>query len=186
MANRSIPTDEDLVRSAQQGALDAFTAIYERYLPIVYGRVRSVIPETDVEDVTQEIFIAVMRSLNSFRYEARFATWLRTLVNRQVADYYRCRKPDHTWISIGDDNDEDPERFSFLSVEDDVDARDDEIILRQGLMKLPENYREIILLRFVDGLQFDEIARLQGQSLEATKSLFRRAVVSLQKRVAHV
>ena len=63
---------------------------------------------------------------------------------------------------------------------------DDEIILRQALHRLPENYQEILMLRFAEGLQFDEIAQINGQSLEATKSLFRRAVASLHKQVINV
>ena len=181
MDNR-ISSDDDLIRSVQQGSLDAFNMLYERYLPVVYRRVRYVIPEADVEDLTQDIFIAVMKSLKNFRFESQFGTWLRTLVNRQVADFYRSRKPRFETVSL-DAEDDDLDRDMSVSTEDGVHDRDDVIILRQALRKLPENYREIIMLRFVDGLQFDEIAELQGQSLEATKSLFRRAIAALQKHV---
>ena len=96
MVEQKVLLDEDLIRAAQEGRLDAFTALYELYLPMVYNRVCYVIPVEDVDDVTQEIFIAVMRSLRTFRFQARFSTWLRTLVNRQVADYYRERNPRET------------------------------------------------------------------------------------------
>jgi RNA polymerase sigma-70 factor, ECF subfamily len=184
MITRGKPSDEELVRSAQQGVLDAFNCLYERYLPIVYNRVRCVIPESDVEDVTQEVFIAVMKSLKSFRYEAQFSTWLRTLVSRQVADYYRSRKPHDNPMSI-EVMDDDADRDPAFSVDDDLDGRDNVIILRQAFRVLPQNYREIIMLRFVEGLQFTEIAQLQGQSLEATKSLFRRAIATLNKQVTN-
>ena len=177
-----IPEDNELIRSVQQGSLDAFNVLYERYFPIVYRRVRYVVPEADVEDITQEIFIAVTRSLKNFRFEAQFSTWLRTLVNRQVADFYRSRKPRFETFSLDVESD-DPDRELNLSVEDKTSTSDDLVILRQALRNLPDNYREIIMLRFVEGLQFDEIARVQGQSLEATKSLFRRAISALQKRI---
>jgi len=189
MADPTIQSDEELVRSAQRGALEAFTDLYERYLPAVYGRVRCVIPEEDVEDVTQEVFIAVMRSLKSFRYEARFATWLRTLVRRQIADYYRNREPKALYLVDKDDMAENGDKSDqVLEPGDgaDLEAYDDVMILRQALQRLPENYQEILVLRFVEGLRFDEIAQLHDQSLEATKSLFRRAVAALQKRVTCV
>lgn len=182
MIDRGFPSDETLVRLVQGGELAAFNTLYERYLPVVFGRVRCVIPESDVEDVTQEVFIAAMKSLDSFRFEAKFSTWLRTLVNRQVADYYRARKPQEPDLSI-ELVGEESERNAKLSVDGELDGRDDVIILRQALKQLPENYREVIVLRFVEGLRFEEIARLQGQSLEATKSLFRRAIALLSKRV---
>jgi RNA polymerase sigma-70 factor (ECF subfamily) len=174
-------SDDDLVRAAQGGGLDDFTALYDRFFPVVYNRVRFVVPPEDVEDVTQEVFIAVVRSLSSFRYEARFSTWLRTLVNRQVADYYRSRRPQNESLSAGDDQAE--ERYLGLAHPDPAASLDDQIIIRQALHRLPEHYREIILLRFAEGLPFEQIAKHQCQSLEAVKSLFRRAMQALQNQM---
>jgi hypothetical protein len=56
----------------------------------------------------------------------------------------------------------------MLGGSDNTGGLDEEIVVRQALERLPEHYREIILPRFADGLQFDEIAQVQGQSLEAT------------------
>jgi RNA polymerase sigma-70 factor (ECF subfamily) len=176
-------TDEELVRAAQAGSLEAFDALYERYLPVVYRRVRVVIPADDVEDVTQEVFIAAMRSLKGFRGQARFSTWLRTLVNHKVADFYRARK--HSEPSLTMLENDEPDRLSMLSAPDDTAHLDDCIVLQRALCELPEHYREVILLRFAEGLQFDEIAALQGVSLEATKSLFRRSIAALQERINH-
>lgn len=183
MTARLPTTDEELVRAAQAGIPEAFDALYERYLPVVYRRVRVVIPPDDVEDVTQEVFIAAMRSLKGFRGQARFSTWLRTLVNHKVADYYRSRKnPEPNLSQFGEDE---PDRLSLLSVLDNTDYLDDCIVLRRALNDIPPHYREIILLRFAEGLQFDEIAVLQGVSLEATKSLFRRSIAALQEQINH-
>jgi RNA polymerase sigma-70 factor (ECF subfamily) len=60
-------------------------------------------------------------------------------------------------------------------------AMEDRIALRRALSKLPEQYREVILLRFAEGLQFNEIAEFLKQNPEATKSLFRRAMSALRK-----
>ena len=183
MVSNPHPSDEELIRAAQAGAADAFGALYERYLSLVYKRVQYVIPEHDVDDVTQEIFIAVMRSLDSFRYEARFSTWLRTVVNRHVADYYRSRNPEALSLDADDSDNERFPTMGKLSGTGAMDGLEERILLRQALRDLPEHYREIILLRFADGLQFDEIAGVQRQSLEATKSLFRRAMTALHKQV---
>jgi RNA polymerase sigma-70 factor (ECF subfamily) len=184
MALPTTPSDDELVRSIQQGSLDAFALLYERHLPMVYRRVKSIIPLEDVEDVTQEIFIAVMKSLRGFRFEARFTTWLRTLVNRQVADYYRGRGPKDS--SLDELADFENDRFLPFGNVEQIRELDEIIILRQALQKLPENYQEILMLRFAEGLQFDQIAQLNGQTLEATKSLFRRAIIAINKQVANV
>jgi RNA polymerase sigma-70 factor (ECF subfamily) len=181
MYDQLTPCDEELVRAAQEGLLEAFSTLYERYLPRVFKRVCCVIPEQDVEDVTQEVFIAVMKSLPSFRYESRFSTWLRTLVNRQVADYYRKRNSQE--ILLGDVSGTDPDRFLMLGRKDHEKGWDELIILSRALGKLPEHYQEIILLRFVEGMQFNEIAEERDQTLEATKSLYRRAIAALSQEV---
>lgn len=189
-------SDEELVRLAQQGALAAFEALVERYLPKVIHRLRVVLPPEEVEDVAQEVFIAVIRSLPGFRFEARFSTWLRTLVNRQVANYYRSRPSPTlplTAFTPGGQPDSDPDPEVMLGLDrNSLNAHlmeesdlDDQITLRLAFRNLPAHYQEILFLRFTEGLQFDEIAQIQGQSLEATKSLFRRAVAALQRQVTH-
>jgi RNA polymerase sigma-70 factor (ECF subfamily) len=174
-------SDEALVHAAQQGSLEAFNVLYERYLPMVFNRVRFTVPETDIEDVTQEIFIGVIRSLKSFKGDARFSTWLRTLVNRRVADYYRGRNPAETELEADISESESILNSAYES--SNSASIDDQIVLRRALHELPESYQDILLLRFVEGLQFNEIAQERGQSLEATKSLFRRAVAALRKQV---
>ncbi len=166
-----LSNEDELVVSAQLGDLEAFSALYEHYLPIVYNRVRCLVPGEDVEDVTQDIFLATLRSLKGFRGEARFGTWLRTITGRQIAEYYRHRRKLDVPLS------------DKLPAPHDPAASDEAILLRQAFRKLPQKHREILLLRFAEAMPFQEIARLRGSSLEATKSLFRRAVAALHKQV---
>jgi len=60
---------------------------------------------------------------------------------------------------------------------------EERIFIQNALKKLPENYREIILLRFAEDMQFNEIAELTNQNLEAAKSLFRRAIAALRNHL---
>ncbi len=184
MANIDGITDEELVRCAQAGEVAAFNQLYERYLEIVYQRVRYSIPQADVEDVTQETFIAVIRSLKEFRGDSKFRTWLYVILGRKIADYYRRRDPaDFQWIQGEDKNGDDdpPNQIALLMDGAGSSTLDDVIWIRQALLRLPPHYREVILLRFVDGLSFSEIANQLGLSLDATKSLFRRAISTLQQ-----
>ena len=180
MANQGVPGDHELIRAFQQGKIEAFTTLYDRYWPKVFYRVRSRIPEVDVEDVTQEVFIAAMRSLSGFRFEAQFGTWLRTLTSRQIADYYRRRKSLENNMDL---DSPEAEHSASLGEHEEHKKLDNLIVLRQGLAEMPEHYREVILLRFADGLKFEEVADAMGQSLEATKSLYRRAITALQRQL---
>lgn len=177
MTNISSASDEVLIQQFKDGSLDAFNALYRRYLPNVYNRVRYVIPAEDVEDVTQEVFLAALKSLTSFRGEAQFSTWLRTLTNHKVAEYYRKRnrkqEVQHAPLS------EAAGRMEGHTSK----VMEERIVMRRALQQLPASYQEVLLLRFAEDLQFNEIADVTGQSLEATKSLFRRAIAALRNQL---
>jgi RNA polymerase sigma-70 factor (ECF subfamily) len=170
-------SDEHLVQQFVQGDLLAFDSLYDRHVRAVYKRVRYVIPEMDIEDVTQEVFIAVIGSLSTFRGEAQFTTWLRTLTNRKVAEYYRKRNRKKETIQV-----------DLFEAEECIDqstrsSMEEIIVLQNSLNNLPQLYREVILLRFAEGLPFNEIAKLLKKNLEATKSLYRRAIYTLREMV---
>lgn len=170
-------SDEVLIQQFKDGRKEAFDALYHRHLRGVYKRVRYVVPESDIEDVIQEIFIAALKSLPSFRGDSQFGTWLRTLTNHKVAEFYRKRnrKQEPQVASLTEDyarTDGNPPRMM-----------EERVLIQRALQKLPENYREVILLRFAEELQFNEIAAAMNQNLEATKSLFRRAISALRKHL---
>jgi RNA polymerase sigma-70 factor (ECF subfamily) len=177
MFSRSIVSDEHLIQRFQQGDLEAFNSLYERYQPKVRNRVRYVVPEADIEDVTQEVFIAALKSLPGFRGDSLFSTWLRTLTNYKVAEYYRKRnrKRDPREAPINE--------AEAIPEESYGPTMEDRIALRKALHTLPEKYQEVILMRFAEGMQFEEIARTTDTNLEAVKSTFRRAVAALRKNL---
>lgn len=178
--NTTPPSDEELVRMAQKGKQDVFILLYERYFQNVLARVRFKVPENDVEDVTQEIFIAVLKSLDGFRGQAKFSTWLWTITNRKIVDYYRSHK---SRLTEKDDYEEVVTRNSQISTDRIEDDQENLAVVQHALGTLPQNYQDILLMRFVDEMPFNEIALRNGQSLEATKSLFRRSVAALAKKM---
>ncbi|MBW8009977.1 MAG: RNA polymerase sigma factor [Chloroflexi bacterium] len=170
-------SEKSLVQLAGEGNLDAFTTLYDHYLPAVYKRVWYSVPRQDVDDVTQNVFINVLKSIQSFRGDAKFSTWLRTITNRQIANYYRQgrrTKKEIEWSDIETKISDAPNQLTNTAREDEM------IYLRQGLDQLKDDYREIILLRFAEGLKFVEIAEFKGLSLEAVKSRYRRAISTLR------
>lgn len=168
-------SDEELVRSSQTGSQEAFVRLYERFFPKVYAWVRFKVPASDVDDVTQEVFIAMMKSLDSFRGQSKFSTWMWTLTSRKIADYHRQVRAKYA------EQVELDEAIGYPSADDKdaMDHQDDVRIIQRALQALPQNYQDIIKMRFIENLPFQEIARHNGQTLEATKSLFRRSVAAL-------
>jgi len=171
------PDDAALIRQYRDGSLEAFNMLYRRHLASVFGRVRYMIPVEDAEDVTQEVFVAAARSLFSFRGEAALGTWLRSLTNHKIAEYYRRRgrTAEHHSIALSE--------LTSRSKDDDPAAAEDRLLIQRALRELPASYREVILLRFAEDLPFREISKLTGRNLEAVKSLFRRAVSALRTQL---
>ncbi|MBN1563906.1 MAG: sigma-70 family RNA polymerase sigma factor [Anaerolineae bacterium] len=167
--------EEYLAQCAQQGDREAFMKLYDLYIDKVYNRVKSKVPASYVEDVTQEVFIAVLRSLHRFEYRSRFSTWLYTIVNRQIADFYRQRNRASDAPEVSLDHVD-----YFLSDSAFSEHGEERALVQKAFNTLPDHYQEIILLRFADGLTFAEIAEQREQSLEATKSLYRRAIQALR------
>ena len=170
-------SDEQLVQQIVQGNSQAFDLLYNRYIKIVYSRVRYTTPVTDVEDVTQEIFIAMLGSLPSFRAKAKFSTWLRTITNNKVAENYRkrSRKKETMQVDL-----EYAEQSSDLSK---TSTLEDRITIQHALNNIPKPYREVLQLRFAEDMKFNEIADHLNRNLEATKSLYRRALSALKEEL---
>jgi RNA polymerase sigma factor (sigma-70 family) len=168
-------SDEYLIQQFVQGNERAFDILYHRYVKVVYNRVRYVAPETDVEDITQEVFIAVLHSLPSFRGDAKFSTWLRTLTNNKVAEYYRKRYRKKEAVQV------DLEYAEGTSDHSNTSSLEDRITVRHALNHIPRSYREIILLRFAEEMSFNEIADYLDKNVEATKSLHRRAMTAFKE-----
>jgi RNA polymerase sigma-70 factor (ECF subfamily) len=173
--------DEELIRLIHLGNQEAFTQLYNRHLKPVFNRVTYLIPKNDVEDVTQEIFVAMIRSLSTFRGDSKFSTWLRVITNRQISNYYRKNQ------KLLQDSDLDQEESwvqQKVSPKSSTrETQDRDIYVQQCLLNVPEHYREVVLLRFVEGMKFQEIADFQGRSLDAVKSTFRRAIEALRKEL---
>ncbi len=167
-------TDEVLVQRAQRGDRVAFEALCERYLPIVYNRLRALLPPEAVEDVTQEVFVAVLRSIRRYRGHSLFRVWLAGVIRHKVADYYRRHGQRRSDVS-----------FDKTSGRGEGDNWEERALVRMALSRLPAHYQEILLLRFVEGQSFQEIAEILDISLEAAKSRYRRAVQAVARELGY-
>ncbi|MBL7162393.1 MAG: RNA polymerase sigma factor [Anaerolineales bacterium] len=168
--------EKKLIEAAQQGNQAAFGELYDHYLTKVYRRVCALVPETDVEDVTQEIFISVARSIGGFRGRSSFSTWIYRITKRRVADYYRKRERQVEQVEL--------EKASQTPSENSLGNTADALLLQQALRALPESHRDIILLRLADGLPFQEVADRLGIKLGAAKLRFYRAIEACKGKIA--
>ena len=159
-------------RRAAGGDADAFRRLYERLYPVVASYVgRRISTVADVEDLTSRIFVRFVEHLP--RYDARRGhprAWVLTMARTQVIDHLRTRK----------DHDGHPERLDALAdaalAPDDTVAVDEALSrLHESVASLPAEDRELLSLRYGDGLALREIAAMTDRSLDAVKQRLSRA-----------
>jgi len=176
------PSDKKLVSLAQAGDRAAFDTLCDRYLPVVYNRLRAKLPPDAVEDVTQDVFVAATRGIKRFRRNASFHTWICAIARHKVADFYRRRErnPETVLLDAAVHGEGVNEEADGAAARDDWEERR---LVRIVLRRLPDHYQEVLLLRFAEGLMFKNVAKELGISLEATKSRYRRAVAALSEEM---
>lgn len=174
--------DPDLadVRAAQVDRA-AFGALYRRYLDRVYGYAFYLLGDHhDAEDATERTFLAAMDAIDRFRDEgASFRSWLFRIAHNQVANALRARgrRAAAPLDSIAEPiDDADPAR--------EVSAADDARRVRRAIASLPEDRRQVVVLRFVDGLSAREIGAVLGRSDGAVRVLQHRALRDLARILA--
>lgn len=165
--------DAELVEQIKNGNGESLDILIKTYLPKVHSRVRSLVPEADAEDVTQDIFLSLVDSIQSFRGSSAFGTWFHRITMNKVADYHR--KTSRRREQLGESQ---PPR----SV-NPWKATNDELIVKEALMELPEKHREVLILRFSEGLSFADIAEKLDLTYEATRSRYRRAIEVMREQM---
>ncbi len=141
------PTDASLVAAAREGDRTAFARLYERYAPMIHGILLARVPYGEVADLVQDVFVSALGRLGGLRDLAAFGGWLATIARNRATDYKR-RTP-ATEELPEDLASRDPETVETLSA-------------LAAIRRLPEAYREPLILRLVEGLTGPEIAARTG------------------------
>lgn len=170
----------EIILRVRAGDTDAFEALVLEHQNKVYSlALRMVGNEEDARDMAQEAFIRAFNSLASFRGESKFSVWLYRLTSNICIDFLRGRAKRRTVSLNWEDEDGEEgeleipdERFSPEARLERTELRES---VRRGLDSLSPEYREILLLREINGLSYDEISRALNLEEGTVKSRIFRA-----------
>ncbi len=183
-------TDEMLMVRYQRGDREAFAELVRRHKTPIYNFVlRHVRQGNTAEDVTQDVFLRVVQNASEFKHEARFSTWLYTIARNLCVDH--LRKQTHRRhpsldqpVSSSEDNrpliDSVADAHPRASVERSAVSGEVAGRIVAAVDALPEDQREVFLLREVANLPFKEIAEITGVGENTVKSRMRYALDRLQ------
>ena len=169
--------DAALVARAKQGDRAAVAEIYQRYQPAVYRYVYfRVGDEASAEDLTASVFVRVVEKLDSYRHKGRpLLAWLYTIARNAVIDHHR-RSGSSTMVSLDQDLVDESR-----SVERAVDQWLTRSQLADALTELTEEQRQVIILRFIEGMSCREVGRILDKSTGAVKALQHRGLAALAR-----
>lgn len=171
-------SEKDLIALATEGNAEAFGALYEKYIDQIYSYIYYRTSNgKDAEDLCSRVFIRALRHIE--RYEDRgypFSAWLYRIAHNLVVNWYRDR--DRTdEISLTDYF---PPPTVDGSVEEKIESRDERAELLEILQKLPDDRKELLILKHVEGLTNLEIGQIMDRTEGAIKALYHRTLESLR------
>ena len=164
-----------IVQQVLEGNTNAFEELVLEYEKKVYNVALRILGNSeDAADMTQEAFIKAFNSLSGFRGDSKFSVWLTRIVSNLCLDFLRSRSRRPTVSLSVEDDEGDDVQLDIADV-----SQSPELLLersltresvRRGLKALPEDYREILLLREIQGLSYDEIAEALNIEVGTVKS----------------
>ena len=183
MANVQTP-DALLVKNYMSGDENALTTLINRHQTKIYSFIYSKIADRDIsDDIFQDTFIKVIKTLksNSYNEEGKFLPWVMRIAHNLIIDHFRRNKKMPMYRET--------EEFSIfslmtdksLTIENQMISDQVESDLRKIIEELPEDQKEVLVMRMYQDLSFKEISELTGVSINTALGRMRYAILNLRK-----
>ena len=185
--NAQVLSDQVLLNSYLSGNSQAISTLIERHSRRVRDYIRMMVKDNDVaDDLMQETFIKAVRHIDEGRYadSGKFLSWVLRIAHNQVIDFFRQKKSSKSiseseagYGILG------TLRFAENNVEDRIVASQIESDVRRLVDELPDEQREVVMLRYFSGMSFQEIADQTEVSINTALGRMRYALINLRKMI---
>ena len=180
-------TELELIEGLKRGEESAFRILVEQYQDLVYNTALGVVQNAaDAEDVAQEVFIQIFRSIGNFKLEAKLSTWIYRITTTRALDLLRARKSKkrfgllkRLWETEEDNPMDSLEDFNHPGVA--LEQKENAAKLMEAIAQLPENQKVAFVLHKLEGLSYLEISEVMDNTIPAVESLMHRARLNLRK-----
>ena len=185
--NTQVLSDQVLLNRYLSGDCAAISHIIERHSRRVRDYIRMMVKDADVaDDILQETLIKAVRIIDEGRYSdmGKFLSWVLRIAHNQVIDYFRSQKSARTVSEAEAGYDVlGTLRYAEHNVEDKMVAAQIESDVRRLVEQLPEEQREVVMLRYYSGMSFQEIADQTGVSINTALGRMRYALINMRKLI---
>ncbi|GKX30017.1 RNA polymerase sigma factor [Vallitalea longa] len=180
--------EKTIIKKAKKGNKDAFEKLVMNYEKRVYNIAYQMFGnEHDANDMSQEVFIKVYKSLDKFNFKSSFSTWIHRITVNTCIDEYRKKKKNYQVESMDETMEQQDgtvhKQFVDKSLTPEEKAIKNENVrfIRESIDELKEEHKMIIILRDIKGYSYDDIADILDISIGTVKSRISRARASLKK-----
>ena len=175
MGKKNVEIHAKLINTARKGDQQSMYRLYKLYVQAMYNTcIRMVSNQCDAEDIIQESFVKAFNSLDSFRGESSFGSWLKRIVINQSVTFLRKRKQDAIEL----------EHLQIASEEDEETFPEIELtVIHESIKSLPEKARVVLNLYLLEGYRHKEIAEILEITESTSKSQYLRAKHLLREKL---
>jgi RNA polymerase sigma-70 factor (ECF subfamily) len=161
--------EASLVEAVRAGDRDAFGQLYSLYSPMVHGILLARVPFDEVSDLVQDVFLAAFKKLGSLRDGAAFGPWVAMIARNRAMDFYRRTR----------ETEELSEEVAQRAGAPEGEARE----VLEVIRRLPDAYRETLVLRLVEGMTGPEIAERTGLTAASVRVNLHRGMKLLREKM---
>ena len=178
--------EAELIQGLRNGDEIAFKFLVNNYQDRVFNTAISIVQNAeDAEDVAQEVFIQVFRSIHSFKAESKLSTWIYRITTTRALDLLRSRKSKKRFGLLqrlfGENNETLFELPDFNHPGVAMDRKENSALLFKAISQLPENQKIAFTLHKLEDLSYQEISEIMRTSVAAVESMMHRAKQNLRK-----
>ncbi|MFM6924378.1 MAG: RNA polymerase sigma factor [Ferruginibacter sp.] len=178
----------ELIVQLQQGDESAFKKLVDEWQDMVYNTALGIVQNAeDADDITQDVFIQVFRSVSSFKGDSKFSTWLYRITLGKALDHEKKKKRKKRFGFVqslfGEDGAEKSHAVEFEHPGVQMEKKERANELFSALKKIPDNQRIAFTLHKLEGQSYQEIAEIMNTTLYAVESLMSRAKTNLRKEL---
>jgi RNA polymerase sigma-70 factor (ECF subfamily) len=167
-------TDEQLMARIKNGQLDQLNSLFDRYSKRLYGYfLKSTLSKDESDDLTQELFIRLMKYRKSYKEGQRFELWVFQIARNMVKDHYRKMKVQSDYFNPKDVMPE-------VMEEDENGQWEREEQLYRAMKRLPDEKRELLVLSKFDGMKYEQLASLRKTTVANIKVQVHRTLKELK------
>ncbi len=188
MANFSGMTDEQLAKAYASGCNEAFDVLLKSHQDRIFNYILRIIKNEDIaNDIFQETFVKAIQTIRQGRYteNGKFPAWISRIAHNLIIDYYRQEKSENLQSADLDDVDVlNRKELCEETIEDVIISEQIREDVKYLIEELPSLQREVLVMRYYQGLSFKEIAETTGVSINTALGRMRYAILNLRRIAA--